>query len=62
MRRIRKVNIMISESFYRDLDTERRRVKTDLGLNKISFPDFTEMLYRSGNRIKLRSRKRRINL
>ena len=58
-RRIRKVSIIVSEGFYRDLDNERNRIKNNLGLSKISFPDFTEMLNRSGVKIRMKERKRR---
>lgn len=56
--RYRVVSLKVSDNFYRNLDREKDRITNELGLGKITFPDFTEMISRSGNTNLFRGGKR----
>ena len=60
--RYRVVTLKVSENFYRNLENSKENERKSLGLPKLTYPDFTEMLSRSGYKIKTRRNNAKIKI
>jgi hypothetical protein len=59
LRRLRTVKMDISEGFYRELVEGKREVERKMGLSHVTIPQFSEMIFRSGLKLRVKKWKKR---